>query len=158
MTSYSYKGVYDIPVFEFEGHWVSILFGPYVTSVSMGGWVLTRWHSIYLLGLQLFFIVIIQWYSLTTRKPEGIILKVYRNLTRILLGVVIIGTMAHMWYDTIYTQLQLLIVLGFVFFSEITTWKVHSERKKFHSISEQELPVPKKESMVLDQAELSKPS
>ncbi|MFW9906122.1 MAG: hypothetical protein ACFFFH_17515, partial [Candidatus Thorarchaeota archaeon] len=141
MTSYYYQGMYNIPVFEFKGSW-GVLY--------TGGWTLTRWHSVYLLGIQLFFIVIIQWYSLTTKKPEGIILKVYRNLTRLLLGVVIIGLVAHMGYDVIYNQLQLLIVFGLVFFSEITAWKVRSERKKTLQFpTEQKLPPPNKENMGL---------
>ncbi|MFX1505294.1 MAG: hypothetical protein ACFFDC_04175 [Promethearchaeota archaeon] len=141
ITSYYYEGVYQIPIFEFEGSWVEFLFGYGVKSVSMGGWALTRWHTLLFVGIQLFFIVIVQWYSLTTKKHEGFILRVYRNLTRILLGVVIIGLLAHMWYDVIYTQLQLLIAFGFVFFSEITAWKVRSERKRLVPEIQHELPI-----------------
>ena len=150
LTSYHYKGVYDIPVFEFIGSW-GILY--------TGGWTLTRWHAIYLLGIQLFFIVIIQWYGLATKKPEGFILKVYRNLTRILLAVVIIGVMSHMWFDVIYNQLQLLIVLGLVFFSEITAWKVRSERKKsLQPPAKPQLPVPGAEQAIIDQENPTKSS
>ncbi|UCG03321.1 MAG: hypothetical protein JSW11_04880 [Candidatus Heimdallarchaeota archaeon] len=149
MTSYYYVGVYQIPIFEFKGFWVSWMF--HYSSITMGGWTLNRWHTLLLIGLQLFFIVIVQWYGLTTRKPEGLILRVYRNLTRILLGVVIIALMAHMWYDVIYTQLQLLIAFGFMFFSEITAWKVRSERKRLlPQTPQQEFPVSDSEGTKSD--------
>jgi hypothetical protein len=62
-----------------------------------------------------------------------------------------------MMYEGGYTQLQLLIIFGLVFFSELTAWKVRSERKMFSlPTSEHELPVPDKERITVDRVESPK--
>ncbi|MHA2245777.1 MAG: hypothetical protein ACXADY_12500 [Candidatus Hodarchaeales archaeon] len=157
-TSYSYSASFEVTVFEFNGGYFSLMPFNYSPSNPVG-FMFSMWHTLLLLGIQLFFIAILQWYSLATRKPEGIILKVCRNLTRILLAVVIIGTLVHIFNGDIYAEFRLLIVFVLVFFSELTAWKIHSERKKFiSSSSEQESVGQDNEGIVLTQAKSTKTS
>ncbi len=149
-TSFNYSDSFKVPVFEFNGSYISLSF-------YTGGYIITVWHTLLLLGIQLFFIVTLQWYGLATKKPEGIVLKVCRNLTRILLGLVIIGILVHYFYDDVYSSLKLLIVFGLVIFSELTAWKVRSERKKFVlPTSEQEGFKHENERIKLERADLTK--
>ncbi|UCG90351.1 MAG: hypothetical protein JSU57_01070, partial [Candidatus Heimdallarchaeota archaeon] len=157
-TSVSYSGSFEAPVLEFYGGYIS-LFPIYSSPSSTVEHTVTMWHTLLFLGIQLFFIVALQWYSLATKKPEGIILKVCRNLTRILLGMVIIGTLVHYFYGDLYSSIKLLIVFGLVFFSELSAWKVRSERKKLNlPTSEQELPVHENEGLVLEKSDVTKAS
>lgn len=165
-TSYSYSASFEVPVLEFNGRYFSLFPGGYFSlfpfsnySYSPVGYMFSMWHTLLFLGIQLFFIATLQWYSLATRKPEGIILKVCRNLTRILLAVVFIGTLLHISYGDIYAEFRLLIVFGLVFFSELTAWKIRSERKKFISpTSEQESAVHDNEGIASTQAKSTKTS
>ncbi|MFX1285565.1 MAG: hypothetical protein ACFFB5_18140 [Promethearchaeota archaeon] len=157
-TSVSYNGSFEAPVLEFRGGYIS-LFPIYSSSSSTVGYTVTMWHTLLFLGIQLFLIVVIQWYGLATKKPEGIILKVCRNLTRILLVVVIIGTLVHYVYGDLYSSLKLLIAFGLVFFSELTTWKVRSERRKFiSSTNKQKLSIHENEGITLERTEIIKAS
>jgi hypothetical protein len=156
VTSFSSRGFYEVPVLEFSGYFSVYRYSS--SSFVLGGYEFTMWYTLILLSIQVFFIVTFLWYGLTTKKPEGTILKVFRNLTRILLGLAFIGISVFQYGNT-FAQLQLLIIFGLVFFSETTAWKVRSERSKFLiPTSEQKLPVPDKEGMKLDQAELPKTS
>ncbi len=156
VTSFNSKGIYEVPVLEFSGYFSVYRYSS--SSFVLGGYAFTMWYTLILLSIQVFFIVTFLWYGLTTKKPEGTILKVFRNLTRILLGFTFIGILIFQFQNS-FAQLQLLIIFGLVFFSETTAWKVRSERKKFPlPTSDQELPVPNKEGMILDQAELPKTS
>ncbi|MFX0209819.1 MAG: hypothetical protein ACFFDT_27805, partial [Candidatus Hodarchaeota archaeon] len=158
IISLSYSGSFEVPVLEFNGGYFS-LFLIYSSSSSNIVFIVTMWHTLLLLGIQLFFIVTLQWYGLATKKPEGIILKVCRNLTRILLGVVIIGVLVHYFYGDLYSSLKLLIAFGLVFFSELTAWKVRSERKKLNfSTKEQKLPIHENEGITLERSDLTKAS
>ncbi len=137
VTSFNAKGLYEVPVLEFNGGYISLLPVSTIDGLTEGS-TITIWHTLLLLGIQLFFITTLLWYGLTAKKPEGVILKVCRNLTRILLVVVIIGSLVQIYFDDPYAHLRLLIILGLVFFSELTAWKVRVERKKWiSSISEQ---------------------
>lgn len=155
-TSFNSNGIYEVPVLQFSGYFSVYRYSS--SSFVLGGYVFTMWYTLILLSIQVFFIVTFLWYSLTTKKPEGTILRVFRNLTRILLGFAFIGILIFQYQNT-FTQLQLLIIFGLVFFSEITAWKVRSERKKFPlPTSDQELPVPDNDGMSLDRGELPKTS
>lgn len=156
IISFSYEGIYEVPVLVIGGFIFSIL--PYSTA-TLKGYTITIWHLFLFLGIQLFFIVTAQLYGLTAKKPEGVILKVCRNLTRILLGVAIIGILVHYFYDDLYSSFKLLIAFGLLFFSELTSWKVRSERKKFIlPISEQETVVHDNEGRVMTRGEITKSS
>ena len=157
IISFSYEGIYEVPVLVIGGFIFSIL--PYYSTDTLKGYTITIWHLFLLLGIQLFFIVTAQLYGLTTKKPEGVILKVYRNLTRILLGVAIIGIMVHYFYDDLYSSFKLLIAFGLLFFSELTSWKARSERKKLmFPISGQETVVHDNEGRALTRGEITKSS
>ncbi|MFX0123011.1 MAG: hypothetical protein ACFFAE_05180 [Candidatus Hodarchaeota archaeon] len=133
-----------------------------IPALTIGDYIyvfhINTWHTLLLLGIQMFFIAIVQWYGLVSKKPEGTILFVCRNMTRIFLGVVVIAAIVQLsYYGDVYGYLKLLILFGFLFFSEITAWKVRSERKKFPLLpSEQQIAVLDEERITIDRTESPK--
>ncbi|MFX1248997.1 MAG: hypothetical protein ACFFBQ_16535 [Promethearchaeota archaeon] len=145
MTSSSYKGVYEIPALKMNG-W------------GFSGFTLNPWRTILFLGVQVFIIVTFHWYGLTTKKTEGIILKVYRNLTRIFLVLDTFGIFINASIMG-YGQIILILLIGLMFFSELTYWKAHSERKTVKlPASDRELPVHDDEGLLLNRSDFSKAS
>ena len=162
-TGISRSGSYQVPVLDFGDYRFSLF--PFTYSPSTGiytGYTLYMGHALLFLGIQLFFIVCIQWYSLVAKKPEGILLLVCRNLTRFLIAVFFIATLGQyilFGSNVSYAPFQLLAIFGLLFFSEMTTWKVRSERKKMAQPSKsQEQPLPNSERVTSRQEESSKTS
>ena len=101
--------------------------------------VVYLWYSLLLLAIQIFCVVVLEYYGLATKSPEGVIARLGRNLSRVLIFIIFIGTIVRFaYYGDYYAILELMLLSVFFLFNEINAWKVRSERKhwKKNEISE----------------------
>lgn len=118
LTNFSTDGSFEVPVVTIDNY------------TRVQGIILFQWHALILLGLQIFVIVLVQWYSYIRKKPEGVVLKLCKNLTRVLFVVMIIGFLTLSYYDNYF---YVLIGLILIVYSELTAWKIRSERRTWIS-------------------------
>jgi hypothetical protein len=135
-TSFSPDGSYYLPIFQFKDPWG--LSGYY--EFSVGGYTVWAWYALLLLGIQVIYIALVQFSGLMLKEPEGVVVKVGRNLSRFFLISMLISSIIQLGYfSDSYALLRIVIIVSLAIFSELTTWKVRDERKRWesHIISDQ---------------------
>lgn len=135
-TSFSPDGSYYVPIFQFKDPWG--LSGYY--EFSIGGYTVWAWYALLLLGIQVIYIALVQFSGLMLKEPEGVVVKVGRNLSRFFLISMLISSIIQLGYfNDSYALLRIVIIVSLAIFSELTAWKVRDERRRWksHIISNQ---------------------
>jgi hypothetical protein len=124
MTGFSPDGSIMIPTYYFDLYTGRIH--------SYGGFPVWSWYILGILILQIFLLVIVEWYQYLTKKPEGIIVIVFRWLSRLLLLLLVLGSSYQLiGFGDSYALLRLFIMTVLFFFMEITSLKIRIERKRW---------------------------
>jgi hypothetical protein len=126
MTGFSPDGSILIPTYSFNLYTGRIY--------SYGGFPVWSWYILGILILQIFLLVIAEWYQYLTKKPEGIIIIVFRWLSRLLLLLLVLGSSYQLiGFGDSYALLRLFIMTVLFFFMEITSLKIRIERKHWQN-------------------------
>jgi hypothetical protein len=130
ITSPSSNGSYTVPLFKFKDLW--FYYDASVSTYTFGGFTIWAWHAILLLGLQIFAVSAIQFSGLLLRRPEGIIAKVGKNLSRVFLFVLLLSSLVQLTvFGDSYALIRLAIVFALIVFNELTSWKTREGRKQW---------------------------
>ena len=128
LTQLGTDGSYVVPVFTFDWN-----LHPYNESIySIGGFVIWSWFILGILATQIFILVVVQWYQYARKRNDGIIVIFFRNICRILLVIVALGSIYQGWwyYDT-YASLRIFAVIILAIFMEISSLKIRLERRQW---------------------------
>jgi hypothetical protein len=126
LTQLGTDGSYLVPVFSFDWN-----LHPYNESIySIGGFVIWSWFILGILAIQIFILVVVQWYQYARKRNDGIIVIFFRNICRILLVIVALGSIYQGWwyYDT-YASLRIFSIIILAIFMEISSLKIRLERR-----------------------------
>ncbi|MFX0052920.1 MAG: hypothetical protein ACFE8U_16710 [Candidatus Hermodarchaeota archaeon] len=130
LTSFSSDGSYYVPVFRFDDP--SLPGGSVDSIIYLGGFTIWAWYALLLLGIQVVYIALIQFSSLVLKEPEGVVVRVGQNLSRIFLFTMFISSIIQFsYFGDSYALFRILIIIGLAIFGELTTWKVRAERKQW---------------------------
>jgi hypothetical protein len=92
--------------------------------------IIWSWYLIGILALQLFILVLIEWFLYLNQRSEGFLTLFFRNLSRIILGILYIGLFIQISRGDPYAPIRLFLLIVLLLFSEITALKIRLERKK----------------------------
>ncbi|MFW9778823.1 MAG: hypothetical protein ACFFE8_08215, partial [Candidatus Heimdallarchaeota archaeon] len=128
VTSFAPDGTYYVGPYDFNVRWWIIRID-YLQIARFPIWI---WHGLLLLGIQLTFLVILDFYSLSRKRAEGITVKTGRIFSRIWMIIALLGIVYRINFGSSdpYTIPQGLIVVGLLIFSEITAWRNRVEHRK----------------------------
>jgi hypothetical protein len=101
------------------------------SSIQFGGYEIWSWHILGILGLQIFFIVVVTLFQYAGKKRDGIFVIFFRNFSRLLLLGLAIGSIYQLISQDSYAFPRLAIIFILFLFMELTTLKVRLERKKW---------------------------
>jgi hypothetical protein len=125
LTNFVENGYYQLPRFQFDLSW----FYPDYSNAFIPEITIFVWHSLLLLAIQIFAVAILEYYGLATKSPEGVVARLGRNLSRLLIFIIFIGSLVRFaYYDDYYAILELMLLSIFFIFNEINAWKVRLER------------------------------
>ncbi len=129
LTGLSIDGSYNIPIYSISAvNDSSIVY-------QIGGFTIWSGHLVAALGLQIFILVVIQWFQFIRKKPEGIIMVFFVNVSRILLFCLFLGSITKNFSGDIYATINIVIVLILAIYMELSSLKIRLERKKWRNES-----------------------
>lgn len=83
-----------------------------------------------MLAIQVFLIAVLEYYGTALKKPEGVVVFLGRNINRLLISIMFIGSIIRFVNSSNnYILLELMLLSIFLVFNEVNAWKVRSERK-----------------------------
>ncbi len=132
LTSTTLDGSYVIPVFSFSA--VNDSYSLY----RIGGFTIWSWYLLGLLVVQVFIIVVIQWFQFLRKHPEGFITIVFRNFSRILLIIMFLGALYQVLVGDSYAILRIISLLILTLYLELSCLKIRLERRTWNRSSSNE--------------------
>ncbi|MFX0173286.1 MAG: hypothetical protein ACFE9L_15430 [Candidatus Hodarchaeota archaeon] len=146
VTSFSFDGSFYVPVFRFDDP--PLPGGSIDSTIYLGGFTVWAWYALLLLGIQVVYIALIQFSSLVLKEPEGVIVRVGHNLSRIFLFTMFISSIIQFsYFGDPYALFRFLIIIGLAIFGELTTWKVRAERKQWQPYINRGQKTPNKNTL-----------
>jgi hypothetical protein len=127
-TNFTEYGTYVLPNLHFDLTWIS----PAYSDVVNPDYTVYVWHALFMLTIQIFLVVFLEYYGIATRSSEGVVVRLGRNLSRFMIVILFIGAVVRFsFYNNYYAMLELMVLSIFFIFNEVNAWKVRSERKKW---------------------------
>lgn len=137
LTNFTRYGSYVLPSFEFDLSFLTFLGYPEGYTQVIYSYTIHVWYALLLLGIQVFAIVLVEYYGIATKSSEGVVARLGRNLSRILIFTLFIGSIVRFtYYIDFYALLEIMVLSVFFVFNEVNAWKVRSERKNWQKIEE----------------------
>ncbi|MFX0087247.1 MAG: hypothetical protein ACFFAU_16475 [Candidatus Hodarchaeota archaeon] len=132
LTTFTENGYYQLPQLQFDLSWISPRYSNVFIPEPNYNLTIFVWHSLLLLVIQIFVVAVLEYYGLATKSPEGVVVRLGRNLSRVLIIIIFIGSLARFaYYGVFYAVLELMLLSILFIFNELNAWKVRSERKHF---------------------------
>ncbi len=130
LTNFTQDGYYQLPQLQFDLSWISPEYSNIFIPEPNYTLTIFVWHSLLLLIIQIFTVAVLEYYGLATKSPEGVVVLLGRNLSRVLIIIVFMGSIIRfVYYEDFYAILELMLLSILFIFNEINAWKVRSERK-----------------------------
>ncbi|MHA2303990.1 MAG: hypothetical protein ACXACU_01270 [Candidatus Hodarchaeales archaeon] len=127
-TNFTDDGTYLLPNLHFDLTWIS----PAYSDVVIPDYTVYVWYALFMLTIQIFLVVLLEYYGIATRSSEGVVVRLGRNLSRFMIFILFIGAVVRFsFYNNYYAMLELMVLSIFFIFNEVNAWKVRSERKKW---------------------------
>ena len=93
--------------------------------------IIWSWYIIGILAIQLFLLVLVEWFLYLNQSSEGFLTLFFRNLSRIILSILYIGIFIQISSGDQYAYVRLYLLIILTLFSEITAFKIRLERRKW---------------------------
>ncbi len=133
LTNFTQDGSYQLPSFTFDMSYLSFLDSYYEGYIQeIYSYTIYSWYALLLLVVQVFLIALVGYYGIATKKPEGVVTFLGRNVSRILIFALFIGYIVRFTsFTDYYALLEFMVLSVFFVFNEVNAWKTRSERKKW---------------------------
>ena len=131
LTNFTEYGSYQLPSFTFDTTYWNIpdnIFpaGSYV----IPSFTIYVWHALLVLAIQIFIIAVLEYYGTAIKRPEGVVVFLGRNISRLLIFMMSIGSIIRFVNSSNnYILIELMLLSILLVFNEVNAWKVRSERK-----------------------------